>query len=128
LIREAAENYARRIPTNELNNLVRDAYTLNPPPSDKGRRLKITYCTQAHTSPPGFVFFVNDRDLVHFSYKRYLENRFRETYNFDGTPIRLYFRNKTRVELADRPFKVRMVLKTGTTRAVRRAARKRSTE
>ncbi|MGE5676400.1 MAG: ribosome biogenesis GTPase Der [Mycobacterium leprae] len=128
MIKTVAENHARRITTGELNDLVREAYALNPPPSDKGRRLKIYFSTQAHTAPPGFVFFVNDRELVHFSYKRYLENQLRQTYNFEGTPIRLYFRNRTKVELSARPLRVRMVLTSGRRRVVRRAAVKKSTE
>jgi len=128
LIKEAAANHARRIPTRELNDLVREAYALNPPPSDKGRRLKILFATQPHVSPPGFVFFVNDSELVHFSYKRYLENRLRETYRFEGTPINLYFRTRARVKLPERPARVRRVLAGGKTRAIRRAAQKRSTE
>ena len=128
LITQAAANHARRISTRELNDLVRDAYALNPPPSDKGRRLKIYFATQPHVSPPGFVFFVNDHELVHFSYKRYLENRLRETYEFDGTPINLYFRPRTRVTLNERPAAVRRVLEGGKTKVIRRASRKRSTE
>jgi GTPase len=130
LIRKVAENHARRISTAELNDLIREAYSLNPPPSDKGRRLKIFFGTQPHAAPPGFVFFVNDRELLHFSYKRYLENRLRETYDFEGTPIRLYFRNKAKVDLkVDRPIRVRRILAvTGKKRTVRRAARKLTTE
>lgn len=128
LIKTAAINYGRRITTGELNNLVRDAYNLNPPPSDKGRRLKIFFATQPHVSPPGFVFFVNDRDLLHFSYKRYLENRLRDTYDFEGTPIRLYFRNKPKAELPQQGTRVRRILKGGTTKIVRRAPRKLSTQ
>ncbi|HEY3365677.1 MAG TPA: ribosome biogenesis GTPase Der [Symbiobacteriaceae bacterium] len=128
LIKEVAANYARRISTAELNNLVRDAYAINPPPSDKGRRLKIFYTAQTYVSPPGFVLWVNDRHLVHFSYKRYLENRLRETYSFEGVPIRIYFRNKSKIDLVDRPLRVRMVLKTGITKTVKRAPRKLTTE
>jgi len=128
MIRKAYENHGRRISTAELNNLVRDAYAINPPPSDKGRRLKIFYAAQPHANPPGFVFFVNDRELVHFSYKRYLENQLREAYDFEGTPIRLYFRNKAKVNLTERLTPVRRVLPTGKVQEIRRAARKRSTE
>lgn len=128
MVKKAAENHARRITTGELNNLIRDAYRQNPPPSDKGRRLKIFFATQPHIAPPGFVLFVNDKELVHFSYKRYLENRLRETYDFEGTPIRIYFRNKAKAALSDRPAAVRRVLATGKTREIRRAARKRTTE
>jgi len=128
LIKQAAENHARRISTRELNDLVREAYSLNPPPSDKGRRLKIYFATQPHVSPPGFVFFCNDTELVHFSYKRYLENRLRDTYQFEGTPVNLYFRQRAKVELPDRPAVVRRVLFGGKTKVVRRAAVKKSTE
>lgn len=128
LIKEAAENHARRIPTRELNDLIREAVALNPPPSDKGRRLKVLFATQPHVSPPGFVFFVNDSELVHFSYRRYLENQLRETYRFEGTPINLYFRTRAKVKLSERPARVRRVLPGGRTQEIRRAARKRSTE
>ncbi|MEW8978378.1 MAG: ribosome biogenesis GTPase Der [Symbiobacterium sp.] len=128
LIKEAAANHARRIPTRELNDVVREAYALNPPPSDKGRRLKIYFATQPHVSPPGFVFFVNDAELVHFSYQRYLENRLRETYRFEGTPINLYFRTRAKANLEERPLKVRRVVGQGEVRPIRRAAQKRSTE
>jgi len=127
-IKEVAINHARRISTAELNNLMRDAYAQNPPPSDKGRRLKIFFATQPHISPPGFVLFVNDRELVHFSYHRYLENRLRDTYDFDGTPIRIYFRNKSKVELARRPGAIKRVLEGGVKKVIRRAARKLTTE
>lgn len=128
LIKQVAKAHARRITTGELNDLVRDAYALNPPPSDKGRRLKIFFATQPHVAPPGFVFFVNDRDLLHFSYKRYLENRLRDTYDFEGTPIRLYFRNKSKAALPERPSRVRRVIAEGKSRVIRRAARKKTTE
>ncbi len=127
-IKQVAEAHARRITTGELNNLIRDAYAQNPPPSDKGRRLKIFFATQPHISPPGFVLFVNDRELLHFSYHRYLENRLRETYDFEGTPIRIYFRNKPKVELSARPGAVKRVLKTGVKQVIRRDLRKRTTE
>ncbi len=128
LIKEAAANHARRIPTRELNDLIREAVALNPPPADKGRRLKIFYATQPHVSPPGFVFFVNDSELVHFSYQRYLENKLRQTYAFEGTPINFYFRTRESLKPGERPVRVRRVLAGGETRAIRRAARKRSTE
>lgn len=128
LIKKVAAAHARRISTGELNNLIRDAYRLNPPPSDKGRRLKIFFATQPHESPPGFVLFINDKELVHFSYKRYLENRLRETYDFEGTPIRIYFRMRERAKMQDRPFAIRKVLMGGKKHIVRRAARKLSTE
>jgi GTP-binding protein len=128
LVKKVNENHQRRITTGELNNLVREAYALNPPPADKGRRLKLFFSTQAHTAPPGFVFFVNDRELLHFSYKRYLENRLRETYDFEGTPIRLYFRNRQKVEMNDRVARVRRVLVSGKKVGIRKAARKLTQE
>ena len=82
----------RRLPTGELNDLVRDAVATHAPPSKWGKRLRIYYATQPRVDPPTFVFFVNDRRLVHFSYERYLENKIRERYPFEGTPIRLQFR------------------------------------
>ncbi len=128
LIKKVAQAHARRISTGELNNLIREAYALNPPPSDKGRRLKIFFATQPHDSPPGFVIFVNDKELLHFSYKRYLENKLRETYDFEGTPIRLYFRNREKAKLTDRPVAIRRILTTGKAKVIRKAARKLTTE
>lgn len=84
----------RRIPTGELNRLVQDALNRHAPPSKQGRRLKIYYASQPGVDPPTFVFHVNDPDLVHFSYERYLENRLREVYEFPGTPLRLVFRRR----------------------------------
>lgn len=68
---------------------------LNQPPSDKGKRLKIYYATQVGTLPPTFVFFINDLELFHFSYKRYLENKIRESFGFVGTPIKVIGREKS---------------------------------
>jgi len=82
----------QRLSTGELNDLVRDAVAAHAPPSKWGQRLRFYYATQARVDPPTFVFFVNDTRLVHFSYERYLENRIRERYPFEGTPIRLEFR------------------------------------
>ena len=81
-----------RLGTSELNNLIRTVYDAVPAPSKNGRPLRIYYATQAETQPPTFILFVNDPNLVHFSYERYLENRIREHYPFTGTPIRLVFR------------------------------------
>ncbi len=67
---------------------------MTEPPSKKGRRLKIYYSTQEGVEPPTFIIFVNNKDLVHFSYKRYLENIIRKTFDFSGTPIRIFFREK----------------------------------
>jgi GTP-binding protein len=91
---QVAEARKHRMGTSELNNLIRLAYDNVPPPSKNGRPLRIYYATQADTEPPTFVLFVNDPNIVHFSYERYLENRIREHYPFTGTPIRLVFRKR----------------------------------
>ncbi|MBI3361629.1 MAG: ribosome biogenesis GTPase Der [Chloroflexi bacterium] len=85
---------ATRVPTGELNRLVREATSLHAPPSKAGKRLKILYAAQVRTDPPTFLFHVNDPDLAHFSYKRFLENRLREQYGFLGTPVRFSFRSR----------------------------------
>ncbi len=84
----------KRVPTGELNRLVRRVVAEHAPPSVRGKRLKVLYVTQAEVSPPTFVFFVNDASLLHFSYERYLENRLREAFGFQGTAIRLVFRSR----------------------------------
>ncbi len=89
---EAAENHALRIATSTVNTVVQEAVTMVPPPTDKGRRLKIMYCTQIGVKPPTFAVFVNDPELMHFSYRRYLENHLRDSFGFQGTPIRLSIR------------------------------------
>lgn len=89
-----AENRAMRVPTGQLNSLIMDAMMMKQPPSDKGRRLKIYYVTQAGVKPPLFSFQVNDRELVHFSYSRYLENKIRESFGFEGTSLKFVFRAK----------------------------------
>ena len=81
-----------RVPTNELNRLLREAFLQRPPPSFRGRRLSLKYATQAASETPTFVLFVNDVQLLHFSYRRYLENRLRERYGFAGNPIRIVLR------------------------------------
>jgi GTP-binding protein len=91
---QVQEERLRRIPTGELNRLLREAVTKNPPKGGQRHRLKFFYVTQAGVDPPTFVFFVNDRMLVHFSYERYLENTLRERYGFLGTPLRLVFRSR----------------------------------
>ena len=83
-----------RIPTGELNRLVEDAAIRHSPPHKAGKRLKFFYATQASVDPPTFVFFVNDKRLVHFSYERYLENQLRKRYGYLGTPLRLVFRSR----------------------------------
>ncbi len=92
----------KRVSTGELNRLVSAATERNTPPMVKGRRPKIFYATQVAVAPPTFVFFANDSDSIHFSYRRYLENRLRETFGFDGTPIRLFFRDRSSVRLPRR--------------------------
>jgi len=84
----------QRIPTGELNDLVQDSIVRHSPPSKAGKRLKFYYATQPTVDPPPLVFFVNDRRLVHFSYQRYLENRIRERWGFEGTPLRLRFQSR----------------------------------
>ncbi len=90
----AVEHSRFRAKTGVLNDLIMDAVRTSEPPSYQGRRLKIQYCVQAEIEPPTFVFFVNDGGLVHFSYRRYLENCLRRAFDFSGTPIRLYFRER----------------------------------
>ena len=92
--RNVYEQANRRVTTSVLNDVVRDAILAVEPPSDNGRRLKVLYATQSDVCPPTFVFFVNDEKLVHFSYRRYLENSLRKAFEFRGTPIRLVFRNR----------------------------------
>ncbi|MCL2821971.1 MAG: ribosome biogenesis GTPase Der [Firmicutes bacterium] len=94
LVGKVHKNAGRRITTGVLNDVVREAVALSPPPSVHGRRLKVMYATQPDTYPPRFVFFVNDETLVHFSYKRYLENVLRKSFDFSGTPIKLFFNGK----------------------------------
>ncbi len=84
---QVVEQRSLRISTGRLNEIIRDAVALNQPPSDKGVRLKIYYATQAQVNPPVFLIYVNKRDLMHFSYERYLENRLRREYGFVGTPV-----------------------------------------
>jgi len=88
-----------RIPTGELNRIIREAMEKQSPPSKAGKRLNIYYATQPRTDPPTFVFHVNDAKLVHFSYERYLENQLRAAYGFLGTPLRFSFRERKREEL-----------------------------
>ena len=85
---------AMRVSTGQLNALIQDAMLMNSPPSDKGKRLKIYYATQIGVKPPLFSFSVNDRTLMHFSYSRYLENRIRDAYGFEGTSIKFVFRER----------------------------------
>ena len=91
---KANENAHKKISTSALNNVITDAYALNLPPSYKGKRLKIYFSNQSNICPPTFNIQVNSKGLIHFSYKRYLENKIRENFDFTGTPIVLNFKNK----------------------------------
>ncbi|MBQ6680170.1 MAG: ribosome biogenesis GTPase Der [Lachnospiraceae bacterium] len=91
-------NQNLRIRTGVLNEIVSDAVVMQQPPSDKGRRLKIYYATQVSVKPPTFVIFVNDKELMHFSYTRYLENRIRDAFGFHGTPLRFLIRERKEKE------------------------------
>ena len=94
LIKYVNEQHAMRISTGVLNDILNEAITKVQPPSDKGKRLKVMYITQASTKPPTFVLFVNDRELCHFSYVRYIENQIRETFGLEGTPIKFIIRER----------------------------------
>ena len=91
---KVGKNIKRELPTSILNNVILDAYQLNIPPSYKGKRLKIYFTSQTGTKPPKFTFRVNNKGLVHFSYERYLENKLRENFELEGTPIVLQFKNR----------------------------------
>lgn len=92
-------NSKKEIKTSILNDVINEAYALNLPPSYKGKRLKIYFSTQVNTCPPTFNIQVNNKGLVHFSYERYLENKIRESFDFEGTPIVIHFKNKGEQEL-----------------------------
>ena len=94
VISYVAEQNAMRISTSVLNQVINDATAINPPPTDKGKRLKILFSTQVKTKPPTFVIFVNYPEIMHFSYQRYLENKLRESFGFEGTPLNLIIRAK----------------------------------
>ena len=98
LIKYVAEQQSMRIKTSVLNELIRDAVSVNPPPTKKGKKLKLLFATQVGIIPPTFIFFVNDPDLMHFSYLRFLENRLRESFGFEGTPLRLIVRARREEE------------------------------
>ena len=88
------ENQTLRIQTGVLNEIMTEAIAMQQPPSDKGKRLKIYYTTQVAVKPPTFVIFVNDKELMHFSYTRYLENRIRDTFGFRGTALKFIIRER----------------------------------
>ncbi|MGO4270186.1 ribosome biogenesis GTPase Der [Paenibacillus sp. TAF58] len=95
VIVQVAENHSLRVQTHLLNDVVSDAVAYNPPPTDKGKRLRINYVTQVAVKPPVFVLFVNEPELMHFSYERYLDNKIRAAFGFEGTPIRILSRRKS---------------------------------
>jgi len=94
LIKYAAEQHAMRVSTSVLNQTIADAVAINPAPTYRGKRLKLYYTTQVGVKPPTFVFFVNDPEIIHFSYLRYLENKLREAFGFEGTPLKLLVRGR----------------------------------
>jgi len=94
VVNEVSEHHAMRIQTHLLNDVVSDAIAITPPPTSNGKRLRVKYATQVAVKPPTIIVFVNDHELMHFSYERYLENKIRAAFNFSGTPIRLYTRSK----------------------------------
>lgn len=94
LVKYVAEQHAMRIQTSVLNELLRDMIAINPPPAHKGKLLKILFMTQASIRPPRFIVFVNDPELMHFSYLRYMENTLRENFGFEGTPLRFVVRGR----------------------------------
>lgn len=94
LIDMVAENHAMRVATGVLNEIMAEAVALQQPPSDKGKRLRLYYITQAGVKPPTFVIFVNDKELMHFSYTRYIENKIREAFGFKGTPMKFIIRER----------------------------------
>lgn len=93
-----SENHAMRVSTGVLNEIMAEAVALQQPPSDKGKRLKLYYITQVSVKPPTFVIFVNSKELMHFSYTRYIENQIRETFGFRGTPLRFIIRERSEKE------------------------------
>ena len=94
MINEVARCNSMRVQTGTLNDVINEASAITQPPTDKGRRLKILYVTQASTKPPTFVIFVNNKDIFHFSYERYLVNHIRKEFGINGTPIRVIVREK----------------------------------
>lgn len=94
MIKETFENYSRRVRTSVLNDVITDALLINPPKSHNGEKIKVYYATQVSNRPPTFVLFVNDENCMHFSYKRYLTNRLRESFKFEGTPIKIILRKR----------------------------------
>lgn len=95
IIKLVSESHSKRVPTNVLNDVIMDALAMNPTPTVKGKRLKVLYTTQVAIQPPTFVVFVNEPEIMHFSFKRFLENRIRESFGFTGTPIRIMARKRS---------------------------------
>ena len=95
LIDTVSNNHALRVQSSVLNEVIVDAIAMSPPPTDRGKRLKVFYMTQVSVKPPTFIVFVNDPELMHFSYERFLENRIRDAFHFEGTPIRIFARKRT---------------------------------
>jgi len=104
LINKVSEQSQLRLTTGVLNDLIGEAVAMVPTPQDKGKHLKIFYATQVGVKPPQFVLFINDKNLMHFSYERYLENQFRKNFGFEGTPIRLILRPKEEREMQKKGF------------------------
>ena len=94
MIKVVSQNHSLRISTGLLNDVLYEAMAMKQPPSDKGKRLKIYYMTQVSVRPPSFVIFVNDKELMHFSYERYIENQLRDAFGFRGTPLHFMIREK----------------------------------
>lgn len=94
VVKLVSENHTKRVSTNVLNDVIMDAIAMNPTPTMKGRRLKVLYTTQVSVKPPSFAVFVNDPELMHFSYKRFLENKIRDAFGFVGTPIKIFVRKR----------------------------------
>ena len=98
LLDAVIENHALRVATGVLNEILSEAVVMQQPPSDKGKRLKLYYITQVSVKPPTFVIFVNDKELMHFSYTRYIENKIREAFGFRGTPLKFIIRERKEKE------------------------------
>ncbi|MDP3058234.1 MAG: hypothetical protein Q8N36_02105, partial [bacterium] len=95
LVLMVSEEQNKRVSTTSLNELIQQATIMTPPPAERGKRLKISYSTQVQVKPPTFVLFVNNPELMHFSYLRFLENKIRDVYEFKGTSIKIICRKKS---------------------------------
>lgn len=94
LVKQVNQNFNQRVSSSTLNDVISKSLSIKPPPTFKGKRLRVYYVTQVTTAPPTFVVFVNNQELMHFSYQRFLENQIRDNFDFQGTPIRLIIRNR----------------------------------